>query len=184
MIGLVEANAFVSYGNTWYQKLIGKIYNYYRNLNFFSRTFPYYDFLGMNYYKIDRLSGSLSVLAKQELMVEKGWEIYPEGIYWNLLKLNKFKKPIFITENGIADSTDQKRTKFIKDHLYWIWRAIQDGVDVRGYLYWSLIDNFEIIHGYSARFGLVEVDYKTFERRIRPSAYEYAEICKNNTLNI
>lgn len=184
VVGLAEANAHVVYGNSWWQKLIGKKYNYYRNLNFFNRTFPYYDFLGMNYYKIDRLPGSESVLPKQELMVEKGWEIYPKGVYYLLMNLKKYKKQIYITENGIADGTDRLREKFIKEHLRWVWQAIHDGVDVRGYLYWSLLDNFEIIDGYRARFGLVEIDYATLARKVRPSALEYAKISLENKLEI
>ena len=123
-------------------------------------------------------------LPKQEVAPEMNWEIYPEGLYRLLLNFKRFNKPIFITENGIADKSDQKRSKFIKDHLYWIWRAIQDGIDVKGYLYWSLLDNFEWHHGFIPRFGLVDVDYKTFERHIRPSALEYAKICITNQLEV
>lgn len=113
-----------------------------------------------------------------------GWEIYPEGIYHTLKYLKKFKLPIYITENGIADARDKKRSKFIKDHLYWTCKALQEGVDVRSYLYWSLLDNLELAEGFWPRFGLVEVDYKTMERKIRPSAQEYAKICKSNQLEI
>ena len=116
-------------------------------------------------------------------MKEMNWEIYPEGIYHVLKDLGRYKKPIFITENGIADKTDQLREKFIKNHLRWIWKAIQDGVDVRGYMYWSLLDNFEWAEGFAPRFGLVEIDYTTLERKIRPSAHEYAKICRENVLN-
>ncbi|MFH0805938.1 MAG: family 1 glycosylhydrolase, partial [Patescibacteria group bacterium] len=73
---------------------------------------------------------------------------------------------------------------FIKDHLFWIHKAIKEGVDVRGYFYWSLLDNFEWSDGFWPRFGLIEVDYKTLERKIHPSAYEYAKICKNNKLDL
>ncbi len=183
-VGIAEGTAFPVSGDDFYQTIIGKLYNYHRNLYFLSKAFPHYDFIGVNYYKIDRLPGSEKVLSKQEIMFEKGWEIYPQGVYHVLKMLQKFKKPVFITENGIADSTDQKREKFIKDHLYWIHKAINDGVDVRGYLYWSLLDNFEIIDGYKARFGLVEVDYNTFERHIRPSAWEYKRICETNSLEM
>ncbi len=80
--------------------------------------------------------------------------------------------------------SDKKRTNFIKDHLFWIHKAIKDGIDVRGYLHWSLLDNFEWDKGFWPRFGLVEVDFKTFERKIRPSAYEYAKICKDNKIDL
>ena len=183
-VGLVESNTYSAHGNMWHEKLMGKLYNYQRNLYFWDKALPYYDFLGLNYYHVDRrVPGSYRILPKQGWMPEMGWETYPKGIYHRLMELKKYKKPIFITENGIADSKDEKREKFIKDHLRWVWQAIQDGVDVRGYMYWSLLDNFEWAKGYGPRFGLVEVDYNNFARKIRPSALEYAKICKDNSLD-
>jgi beta-glucosidase/6-phospho-beta-glucosidase/beta-galactosidase len=102
-----------------------------------------------------------------------------------LLKLKKYKKPVYIAENGIADRADQLRRKFIHQHIAQVHRAIQAGVDVRGYLHWSLLDNFEWSDGYSGCFGLVEIDRKNgLQRKIRPSALGYAEICKNNYLEV
>jgi beta-glucosidase len=101
-----------------------------------------------------------------------------------LENLKKYNKPIYITENGIADARDEKRAQFIKDHLKWVHKAISEGVDVRGYFYWSLLDNFEWDKGFWPRFGLAEVDYKTLERKIRPSAWEYAAICGENAFGV
>ena len=85
----------------------------------------------------------------------------------------------------MADAKDEKREKFIKDHLYSTHRAISQGADVRGYLYWSMMDNFEWQHGFWPRFGLVEIDRDDLLRRkVRFSALKYAEICKNNYLEI
>ena len=182
-VGLVESNVYSAHGNRWYEKMIDKFYNYQRNLYFWDKALPYYDFMGLNYYHMDRrVPGSYRVLPKQGWMPEMNWETYPKGIYFRLMELKKFKKPIYITENGIADGTDKLREKFIKEHLHWIWQAIQDGVDVRGYMYWSLLDNFEWARGFAPSFGLVEIDYVTLERKIRPSAYEYGKICKTNQL--
>ena len=103
------------------------------------------------------------------------WGIYPQGIYNILKDLKKYNKPIYITENGLADADDSERIKFIKDHLSWINKAMDEGVDVRGYFYWSLMDNFEWDKGFWPRFGLVEIDYKTFERKPRPSYYWYRD---------
>ncbi len=111
-----------------------------------------------------------------------GTELYPKGIYHVLKNLKRYKKPIYITENGLADASDEKRAKFVKENIFWTHKAMRDGVDVRGYFYWTLLDNFEWDKGFLPRFGLLEVNYKTLERRIRPSAYEYAKICKENTL--
>jgi len=132
------------------------------------------DFIGLNYYHSDRETGE-----KSEFL---NWSIDPVGFYSVLKDMSKYKRPIYITENGIADAKDEKRTKFIKDHLEQAGRAINDGVDVRGYFYWSLLDNFEWDKGFWPRFGLVEIDYQTLERKIRPSAWEYTKICKENRL--
>ncbi|OGN13093.1 MAG: hypothetical protein A3J47_01225 [Candidatus Yanofskybacteria bacterium RIFCSPHIGHO2_02_FULL_43_22] len=184
-VGLVESSTYSVHGNRWYEKIIGKLYNYQRNLYFFDKALPYYDFLGLNYYHVDRrVPGSYRTLSRQGWMPEMNWETYPKGIYHLLMMFKKFKKPIWVTENGIADSTDKLREQFIKEHLRWVWQAIHDGVDVRGYLYWSLLDNFEWAEGYRPKFGLVEVNLKTFERKIRPSALEYAKISRDNILKL
>ena len=70
-------------------------------------------------------------------------------------------KPIYITENGIADARDDRRELFIRRYLYAMSQAMKDGCDVRGYFYWSLLDNFEWAKGYEMKFGLYEVDFKT-----------------------
>jgi len=129
------------------------------------------DFIGLNYYLwVDLL------MNKKLPISDIGWEIYPKGIYKNILSLRKYKKPIFITENGVADAEDKLRTNFIKDHIGWMKKAMEKGADVKGYFHWSLTDNYEWHKGFDARFGLVEINYKTMERKIRPSAYEYAKI--------
>lgn len=184
-VGLVESNTFSVNGDRWYERMIGKIYNYQRNLYFWDKALPHYDFLGLNYYHIDRRApGSYRTLPKQDFMPEMNWEMYPKGLYHCLMDLKKYKKPIYITENGIADGTDRLREKFIKEHLQWVWQAIHDGVDVRGYIYWSLLDNFEWAEGFRPRFGLVEMDYATLARKVRPSALEYAKISKDNVLRL
>ena len=152
-----------------------KFWNHY----FLKKIEAHQDFIGLNYY-FHKHFGYKFYEQKNDL----NWPIFPPGIYHVLKELMKYKKPIYITENGLADAKDEKRGKFIKEHLRWVWQAIQEGVDVRGYLYWSLLDNFEWAHGFGPRFGLIEVNYETLERRIRPSAWEYAKICKSNQLEI
>ena len=142
------------------------------------------DFSAVNYYFRKKISFPLTLREYNKETSDLGWGISPEGIYHVLEDLKKYNLPIYITENGLADDEDKKRSKFIKDHLYWVHKAIQDGADVRGYFHWSLLDNFEWDKGFWPRFGLVAVDYKTMERKIRPSAYKYKEICKTNTLTI
>jgi beta-glucosidase len=139
------------------------------------------DFLAVQYY-FRFLVSSFNVQKKNVFPKgsDMGWEIYPKGIYRVLMDLKKYKLPIYITENGLADAFDQKRTRFIKDHLYWINKAIKEGVPVRGYFYWSFLDNFEWDKGFWTRFGLVAVDYKTQKRTVRKSALVYGKIAQNN----
>ena len=113
-----------------------------------------------------------------------GWEIFPEGIFHVLMELAKYKRPIYVIENGLADADDSRREEFILGHIAHIHQAIQSGADVRGYMYWSLLDNYEWAHGFEKRFCLVEIYYKTEERRIRPSAYVYKNICETNALEL
>lgn len=144
------------------------------------------DFFGVNYYSRDMVRftfnpgavfGELKVKANSPVN-DLGWEIYPEGLY-RLCKYyyRKFLIPVFITENGICDSNDTLRSKYIYDHLQQVTRLINAGIPVRRYYYWTLIDNFEWLEGESARFGLVHNDYRTQQRTIRPSGRFYGEIC-------
>lgn len=179
-VGAVENNTYFKGG--WLTQILGIEWaiNRFYNEYLWSRILPYQDFLGLNYYTLRRLPGSFSIIPQGRLLDDLGWEIFPRGIYERLMALKRFGKPVFITESGLYDSEDRYRGQYIKDHLRWVWQAIQDGVDVRGYLHWSLIDNFEWHHGFRMRFGLVQVDYDTLERTIRPSALEYATIIRNN----
>ncbi|MDP2641634.1 MAG: glycoside hydrolase family 1 protein [Candidatus Yanofskybacteria bacterium] len=154
-----------------------------RNFGFLDSIQDFQDFMGINYYnhyKIHILRGKYQDGKKQS---DFGWEIFPEGIYY-LAKQSwdRYGKPIFILENGIADADDDQRPDFIREHLVWLHRAIEEGADVRGYFHWSLLDNFEWAEGFTKRFGLVHVDFETFKRTPRPSAKVYAEICRTNSI--
>ncbi|MCX5715000.1 MAG: family 1 glycosylhydrolase, partial [Candidatus Omnitrophica bacterium] len=111
-----------------------------------------------------------------------GWDIYPEGIYDVLLRLNKYRLPVIITENGICTADDGLRWEYISAHLRNIHRAIEGGVRVAGYLYWSLLDNFEWDKGFSPRFGLVDIDYNNYKRTVRESARRFGQVCKTGVL--
>jgi beta-glucosidase len=151
------------------------------------------DYIGINYYTrnlidargctMDEIMAHVcredhDVLPKNSV----GWEVYPQGIYEMLVKLKSFRLPVVILENGFCGPDDRQRWEFIRDHLAQVHRALADGVRVKGYVYWSLLDNFEWEKGFTPRFGLVEVDYATFQRRIRESAMKYAEICRTGEL--
>ncbi len=150
--------------------------HYFRNFFFLGRVRKYLDFVGINYYERMRLWG-----MPPGPLSDFGWEIYPMGLCDLLKKMwRKFKKPIYITENGLADARDALRAKFIEDHIFWMKKAMDEGVDIGGYFHWSLLDNFEWDSGFWPRFGLVEVDYRTMERKVRKSAKIYTEIIQNS----
>ncbi|MBN1635875.1 MAG: glycoside hydrolase family 1 protein [Deltaproteobacteria bacterium] len=151
----------------------------------------YMDYFGLNYYTRDLISLSLNpaaLFAKMEVrqgaeVNDLGWELYPEGLYRLCKKYYQlYSVPIFITENGTCDARDAFRTRYIYDHLFQISRLIDEGVDVRRFYHWTLMDNFEWVEGLSARFGLVEVDFESQKRAIRPSGKFYAEICENRSV--
>ncbi len=149
----------------------------------------YADFIGINYYTRQRLQFSLKhpfwkMFKPEGAQSDFGWEIWPEGLYRLFKTFSQYKKPIYLTENGVADAQDRLRKHFIAGHLQSVHRAISEGVNVRGYLHWSLLDNFEWAEGYDMKFGLIAVDRQTLKRQPRPSAAYFAEICKNNYLEI
>jgi len=157
---------------------------YFWNGYFLNKIKNHLDFIGLNYYLHYRIKFPFFRENENKIVNDIGWEIYPKGIYCVLKSLKKYDLPVYITENGLADAEDKLRKDFIKEHLFWTYKAVQEKVDVRGYFHWSLMDNFEWEKGFEPRFGLVEVDYETMERKFRPSAFYYAEICKNNAVTI
>jgi beta-glucosidase len=150
------------------------------------------DYFGLNYYSQDTVAFDL--LNPAELF---GRRYYPKGsdlaeggmnaniplgfaraIKW----ATRFNLPILVTENGIEDARDTLRPRYMAGHVYQMWRAVNFNQPVKGYFWWSLVDNFEWERGWSQRFGLWEVDPDTQARHKRPSADLYAEICKENGL--
>ena len=125
-------------------------------------------------------------------MTATGWPITPECLYWGPKFLyERYQNPIYITENGISCNDvisldgkihDAGRIDFEERYLAQLNRVIQDGADIRGYFYWSLMDNFEWSEGYTQRFGLVYVDYRTGERIPKDSARWYQKVIENNAL--
>jgi len=99
-----------------------------------------------------------------------------------LMRLKQFRLPILVTENGAYMIDDARRWDYINRHVQAVAYAMQRGVAVFGYCYWSLLDNFEWADGYGPRFGIVEVDYTTQTRRPRDSAHRYAKLCASNRI--
>ena len=147
------------------------------------------DLIGFNYYS--RHVMSETSLATASLQGEPppdaelclmGWEVYPEGFYRLLKRLQAYGQPIHVTENGISTFEDDQRSRYLLRHLREMHRAISEGVDVRGYLHWSLTDNFEWAEGYYQKFGIVAMDPDTRERKPRPSAYLFRDIAQANAV--
>ncbi len=162
-------------------RLVKRAADWWWNEHFLNQINKWQDFVGLNYYFHNR-TNFFMVRNENKRLSDLGWELHPEGIFHVLLDLQKYNKPVYITENGLADAEDKDRSWYIREILKNVHRAIEAGVDVRGYLHWSLLDNFEWHEGFKARFGLVEVDYETMERKPRKSALYYKEIALNNIL--
>lgn len=113
-----------------------------------------------------------------------GWEFYPEALAGTIRRvaLAGKGKPILLTENGIATLVDDKRIAFIDGALRAVHACLTEGIDVRGYLYWSLLDNFEWSAGFRPKFGLIEVDRETFARHPRPSGYWLGAVARRRSL--
>jgi beta-glucosidase len=166
------------------------------------------DFLGINYYsrhlvrhRPDAANGSAPWPGSRDVefvvgglpRTAMGWEIEPEGLYDVLTRVSReyAPPPLYVTENGAAFAdvpdadgvvADADRIAFLDGHLRAAQRAIADGVDLRGYFAWSLMDNFEWAMGYSKRFGLVYVDYTTLRRTPKDSARWFAAVTRRNGL--
>jgi len=156
------------------------------------------DFLGINYYNravvgADDSDGPFPVrfYRPEGEYTEMDWEVYAPGIYNLLLWIQEQYAPttVYITENGAAFRDEQsadgkiadyRRQVFLQDYIGQVDRAIQAGVPVRGYFVWSLLDNFEWSHGYTKRFGITHVDFRTLERTPKQSAEWYAQVIKQN----
>ena len=148
------------------------------------------DFFGINYYSAVyfkfKLGIPVEMVFKEEdetEITQLGYGIYPEGLYQNIMRIkNSYNGPIYISENGIGTLDDSLRQRFILRHLFEVHKAIENGADVKGFFYWSTIDNWEWAEGFEPRFGLIGIDYKTKERQIRDSARMYAAIAKKNKI--
>jgi len=183
-VGLVKNNQyFEPYSNSVLDNLTVWFNSWVQNRLFLNRVRDHLDFIGLNYYFHTKLQFPYRTKNDNEVTSDLGWEIYPEGLYHVLRDLKSYNLPIYITENGVADARDSLRAEFIRDHIAKMNRARAEGVDVRGYFHWSLLDNFEWADGFGPRFGLVAVDYQPGERTIRDSARVYAEIAKQHTQN-
>jgi beta-glucosidase len=151
------------------------------------------DFIGVNYYTQEAIT--LNLLHPTRVLDQHsfpaGAEIaesglianVPDGMFYWLKWAKKYGLPIIITENGIDGIKDDLRVRYLIQNLHQVWRAVNFNFPVKGYFFWSLVDNFEWERGWNQRFGLWELDLETQARRKRPSADLYAEICRENGIS-
>ena len=144
-----------------------------------SQRLPLFDFLPRTTY---RGHGAPNGDPCPTVCSDFGWEIDPAGMRNVLNEAGTWGLPVYVTENGIDDPEDDQRSDYLYRYLQAVHAAIQDGVDVRGYFHWSLVDNYEWAEGFEPRFGLYSFDPKTLERTIRPSGRLYGKITKANAL--
>jgi beta-glucosidase len=142
------------------------------------------DFVGVQTYTRIRVSDGVALPPPAGAeKTAAGYEFYPEALEETIRYAAKHaKKPIYVTENGIATDDDTRRIAYIDRALAGVRACVDDGIDVRGYLHWSLLDNFEWVFGYKQKFGLVAVDRTTFKRTPKPSAIHLGKRARANRL--
>ena len=143
------------------------------------------DFVGLNYYSRMHVKGKANISEpfvfekrEKDIQTDMDYALYPEGFYKALHTISTLGKPIYVTENGVADRGNNIREIFIKRYLYALNKGINDGLDIRGYFYWTLMDNFEWAEGYKMKFGLYEIDFETQTRIFRESSSLFAKMVK------
>jgi beta-glucosidase len=153
------------------------------------------DYLGLNYYSVDTVSfhlgkpGELFTHSEYPKDADMSTNNFianiPTGLFDTIKWATKLfpNLPILITENGVEDADDKMRPRYIAQHIYQVWRAVNFNFPVKGYFHWSLVDNFEWERGWTQRFGLWGLDVETQKRIRRPSVDLYAEICRENGLS-
>lgn len=181
IVSVVKNNMYmhVSKFSKWniVHHIFAKVSHWFWNEYFLNKTHKHLDAIDINYYFHTEYGKS-----EKYIKSDMGWDLYPQGLYYVLKHASKYGKYIRVTEAGLADERDLYREKYIKDMLFFVHKAISEGVPVKGFMYWSLLDNYEWSHGFSKKFGLVAVDIMTKKRTIRRSAYAYKKICETNAL--
>ena len=187
----ISKNTVKFVGEVFPGQILAKVFDYWF-MDYGADHFTKSDFQGMSYYarmpfrplpitEIDN-PGKLKSLGRRH---DQMWEYKPKEFYHIIHRYwKKYKKPIIITETGICTADPQVRIESIKEYAYWVHKAIQEGVPVLGQFYWSSIDNHEWNLGLSYRFGLVHVDFNTFERTLTAAGTFYGETAKKNSLEV
>jgi len=141
------------------------------------------DFIGIQTYTRSTFGpdGVVRPNVNQDNMLVMGYEYYPESLE-NVLRYvsSKISVPLIVTENGIATDNDEQRIEFVKTSLEGVQNCLDEGIDIRGYFYWSLLDNYEWVYGYKPHFGMVKVDLNTQVRSVKPSMKFFKDVIDNS----
>lgn len=176
--------SFAAEDGSWLTRAYARICALGNNHLFYWMTgYVTHDFFGVNYYfhrRLRRKHGFIpEIIDPKELgkpVSDLGWELFAEGVVRVLEPLTRHRKPILITEHGLADADDSRRPQYLKESVAALMQAKAQGIPLMGYLHWSLLDNFEWADGFGPRFGLVAVEYGTQKRTPRRSAYMYRDL--------
>jgi beta-glucosidase len=143
------------------------------------------DFIGVQTYTRMRVGPDGGLAGEEGIpTTQMGYEFYPEALEGTIRRAAEMTQglPVYVTENGIGTDDDDQRIEYVQRALAGVGRCLDDGIDVRGYFYWSLLDNFEWVLGYGPTFGIVASDRQTFERRPKPSAAWLGAVARANAL--
>jgi beta-glucosidase len=173
-----NSNYFYAGDDAWISRTSAAVGQYFQDDFIIKKFIKQCDFLGVNYYQSQRFYG-YRIHNPSEKHSDVQWELAPADIQFALERLHeKYHIPMIITENGLADWDDSRRQWWITQTLIGMQKAMSHGVQLQGYLHWSLMDNFEWAYGKWPRFGLMQLDYKTGERSLRPSAKWFGRVIK------
>lgn len=178
-VGMPHAGFYLEpYKNKLINRLTVRLGHYFANWLMLDKVINNCDFIGVQYYTRGIVNWFKQVPGSGQ-KTDMGWEIYPAGIRKFMeLAWRRYHKTMVVTENGVTDSRDLFRAKAIEETVREVMQTRDEGIDVRGYFYWSLLDNLEWDKGFWPKFGLVSVDRNTMQRNVRNSANKYAEIIR------
>jgi beta-glucosidase len=173
-VSVAKNNSYTeSYNDFFLNRFVAGVYRYFASFLYLDRVKDYLDFVGLNYYFHNKM-GVRGIRNDNDRVNDMGWWMDPKGIYYTLKEIkDRYDLPVFITENGLADREDKYRAWWLDETVGAMREALEYGVDLRGYMHWSLLDNFEWAEGFWPRFGLA-----TKDREIKKSGWYYRDLVR------
>ncbi len=174
-VGIAKQNVWFESNANPFNRMISAFEEWFWNWRFLTRIRGYQDFIGLNQYHTRKWGATP---LEKHVLVRTGFSCYynPESLFKCLLALKHYNLPIYVLENGLNDADDVLRPLYIHNVVGCLKRAIKSKIPVKGYFHWTLLDNYEWVLGFKPRMGLVEVDFATQARTVRPSALLYKEL--------